>query len=94
MTERQVMRSAQNDLQENGEEIYEEERATAFYEQFEDMFVVNGALVPINEDDVQGFLDSFDFPDYYDWAIDYIEGAASDYGDYMYEQEKDRRMGL
>jgi hypothetical protein len=82
------------DIKARAEELlegYDEARAEAFYEEFEDMFVVNGALAPINEDDVQGFIDSFTFPDEDEWAYDQVENEIADIEDQRYQQMKDER---
>jgi hypothetical protein len=82
------------DIKARAEELlegYDEARAEAFYEEFEDMFVVNGALAPIDEDDVQGFIDSFTFPDEDEWAYDQVENEIADIEDQRYQQMKDER---
>ena len=83
-----------NRIKERAEELlegYQEARDEAFYEEFEDIFVVNGALTPITEDDVQGFMDSFTFPDEWDWAFDAVQSELDDIGDQQYQQWKDER---
>ena len=46
----------------------------------------------VTEDDVQGFVDSFDFPDEYEWAAAEYESQRDSYYDAKYEEMKDERM--
>ena len=48
----------------------------------------------ITEDDVQGFIDSFTFPDIDQWCADQYESDRDSWADSKYEEEKDRRMGI
>ena len=48
----------------------------------------------ITEDDVQGFLDSFDFPDEDTWSFDAVQSELDDIGDQQMELARDREMGL
>ena len=77
-------------------EGYEEARDEEFYTQFfNEMFPqgVNTDLRKwrITEDDVQGFIDNFDFIDEMDWALDKAEGEYEDAQDAKYQQMKDER---
>ncbi len=73
------------------EEGYQDARDEAFYEEFEDVFVVNGALVPITEDEVQGFIDSFTFESEADWCYSKVQSEIDTYNDCKYEEWKDER---
>ena len=71
---------------------YQEARDEEFNAQFRDMFFM--ATDILTEDDIQGFLDSFTFPDEEDWAADEFESRRDSYYDAKMEEEKDRRMGI
>jgi len=83
------------------EDDYQEARDEEFHIQFQDMFmksidtdfgsdfVIQGTLT---EDDVQGFLDSFDFMAVGDWCYDEVMNEEAEIGDAKYEQMKDERM--
>ncbi len=73
---------------------YQEAKDYEFNQQFRDMFIEKGYLNSITEDDVQGFIDSFTFPEEDEWCMNMACGEADDYFDAKYEEEKDRRMGL
>ena len=70
-------------------EGYEEARDEAFNEEFRDMFSQEKYV--ITEEDLQGFLDSFTFPEEGDWALDQAESEYEGYMDSKYEQMKDER---
>ena len=74
-------------------EGYEEARDYEFNEQFKD-FIKELQKEPdelITEDDLQGFLDSFTFPEEGDWAMDKAQNELDDIGDQKYEQWRDER---
>jgi len=48
----------------------------------------------VTEDDIQGFIDSFDFPDEFEWCEDELESQRDAFEDAKYEEYKDRKMGL
>jgi hypothetical protein len=74
---------------------YEDARNEAFHDEFEDMFMSKtGGLLQLTEDDVQGFLDSFTFPDEDEWAFDQVQSELDDIADAKYEQMRDERMGI
>ena len=80
-------------------EGYEDARDMAFNDEFKDMFMEHfvGKTLPhntINEDDIQGFLDSFSFPDEDEWAFDQVQSELDDIGDQKMEEYKDGLMGL
>ena len=87
------------------EDGYEEAREVEFDQQFRDFiseFVQvgtiheehNSLLPTITEDDIQGFLDSFDFPDVDEWCASEYESRRDSFEDAKYEEMKDERMGL
>ena len=80
-------------------EGYEEARDIEFDIQFRDMFneyflTEKGMKIVITEDDIQGFIDSFDFPDEDEWCEDELESQRDAFEDAKYEEYKDRKMGL
>ena len=74
-------------------EGYEEARDEAFNEEFADMFATKLGRIKddVTYDDVQGFLDSFTFPEEGDWAMDQAQSEYEGYMDSKYEQMKDER---
>ena len=87
------------------EEGYEDARNTEFLEQFKDIFYEDNSLNDITEDDIQGFLYSFTFPDVADWCAAEYESRRDSFEDAKYQefkderaeavqQMKDKRMGL
>ena len=76
-------------------EGYEEARDEAFNEEFQEFVsYIKDARVCLSKmtyDDVQGFLDSFTFPDEGDWAMDQAQNELDDIGDQKYEQWRDER---
>ena len=111
---RQSTRQYKADLEELADG-YQEARDEAFGQQFRDFVeefieefidVDTGVLMDINkddiqefmdsfdfpnEDDIQGFMDSFDFPDEEQWAIDEYQSRLESFEDAKYEEMKDRR---
>ena len=73
------------------QEARDEEFSNQFIDFIKPMLYDNDV---ITEDDVQGFIDSFDFPDEDEWAIDKACSEADDYGDMKMEEARDREMGL
>ena len=79
------------DIKARAEELadgYQEARDVEFNEQFRDMFSIESEI--ITEDDLQGFLDSFTFPDEGDWAYDQVQSELDDIGDQKYQEYKER----
>jgi len=76
-------------------EGYEEARDEAFNEEFIDMFSGKAKgktyIKTVTYDDIQGFLDSFTFPEEGDWAMDQAQSEYEGYQDAKYEQMKDER---
>ena len=71
---------------ESGE--YDEARAFAFTQEFEDFMQdyiekVSGNFKTITEDDLQGFLESFEFPEEDEWAVNSV---IEDYESYCEDQ--------
>ena len=90
------------DLKARAEELsvgYQEARDEEFHVQFQDMFmrvidtelgdecILTGTLT---EDDVQGFIDSFDFPDEDTWSFDAVQSELDTIGDQKYQEWKER----
>jgi len=84
-----------NQIKARAEELaegYQDARDEAFNDEFYDEFTDTGMLTTsLTEDDVQGFLDSFTFPDKWDWAFDAVQSELDDIGDQKYEQMRDER---
>ncbi len=69
---------------------YQEARDQEFNDQFKDFtesYITNSDC--ITEDDVQGFMDSFTFPNEADWAWDKMQNEIEDIGDQQYQLCKD-----
>ncbi len=84
-----IMRT--NQIKARAEELldnYQEARDVEFNEQFRDMFSIESEI--ITEDDLQGFLDNFTFPEEYDWAYDQVQSELDDIGDQKYQEYKER----
>lgn len=80
---------------------YQEAKDEEFHIQFQDMFMksVNTDFGSdfviqdtLTENDVQGFLDSFTFPDEDTWCMDKACGEYDDIGDQRMEEARDREM--
>ena len=74
---------------------YDEARDYEFNEQFRDAILVQGvntnlAKLVVTEDDIQGFLDSFDFPDVDEWCASEYESRLGEYADQKYNEWKER----
>jgi len=74
-------------------EGYEKARADEFRTQLTDE--MEGMEVDeMDIDFFQGFLDSFNFQDENDWALDQAEDEYADAQEAKYEEYRDRKMGL
>ena len=90
------------DMKARAEELadgYQDARDEEFRDQFIDMFMTTNnegevLMKEFTEDDAQGFLDSFTFPDENEWCWTAMESELDDIGDQEYEMLKDERMGL
>jgi len=78
------------EIEESGE--YQEERDYAFNEALKDF--LHDIKDVVTEDDLQGFIDSFTFPDEDEWIADKVESEYGDYCDQAYEEYKDKQMGI
>jgi len=73
-------------------EGYEDAKDKEFNTQFRDF--VGDETIFITEDDIQGFLDSFTFPEEFEWAASEYESQRDAYEDAKFEEMRDERMGL
>ena len=73
-------------------EGYQVARDDEFYVQLMDFIKESDGLV--TEDDLQGFIDSFDFPDEDEWCATEFESQRDSFEDAKYEEYRDRKMGL
>ena len=71
------------------EDDYQEARDHEFSYQFYQYFKPEGGT--ITEDDVQGFLDSFEFPDVADWCVSEYQSRLESFEDAKYEEMKDAK---
>ena len=74
---------------------YEEARDEAFNEEFKDFIFPGGVNTNIANliytyDEIQGFMDSFTFPDEGEWLADGYESELSDCIDQAYQEFKER----
>ncbi len=81
------------DLEELADE-YQDARDAEFTTQFRDMFMNNGYMLDITEDDIQGFIDSFDFLGEDEWCASEYQSRMESFEDAKYEEMKDERCGL
>ena len=75
-------------------EGYEEARDEAFNEEFRDFLTEIMEIESCDiftEDMIQGFLDSFTFPEEGEWAMDKALNELEDIADQKYEQMRDER---
>lgn len=87
------------DIKARAEELsigYEDAYNEAFDKEFQDFIFPQGvntniAKLSFTKDDIQGFMDSFTFPDEGDWALDQVQSEIEDIGDQKYEQMRDER---
>ena len=81
------------------EDDYWEARNKSFIEEFEDFMSeyverVPGNFKNITEKDLQGFLDSFTFPEAYEWCAKEFEDRRDAFEDAKMEEARDREMEL
>ena len=69
---------------------YQDARDFEFNMQFRDTFYKDD----LTEDDVKGFLESFTFPEEFEWAASEYESQIDAYEDAKHEEARDERMGL
>jgi hypothetical protein len=72
-------------------EGYDDACDEAFHDEFMDVLSDFGDDETITRDDVQGFIDSFTFPDEDEWAFDQVQDEIDAYEDAKYEQWRDER---
>ena len=72
-------------------EDYEDARDEAFYEEFKEMFTVEGKLAPFSLEDCQEFIDNFDFPEEADWIANEYESFIGGLQDAEYDRMRDER---
>ncbi len=72
---------------------YQEAKNTEFDQQLKDFLTADTETI-VSEDDIQGFLDSFTFPDKDEWCMNKACGETEDAAEARYEQMKDERIGL
>ena len=82
------VRAGANDYYDDNIDRYEEARDEEFDRQFRDMFFKDPDI--ITEDDVQGFIDSFDFPEEGEWLANEYESFIGDLEDQKYQAYKER----
>jgi len=92
---RQIGKERAIELEESG--AYQEERDEAFTKHFKDVLMPSGVNTnlekwSITEDDIQGFLDSFEFPDEEEWIASKVESEYGDYMDQAYDQMRDDQL--
>ncbi len=75
------------ELSERYQDAYDEE----FNDQFKNVF--SGTEL-ITFEDVQNFLDNFDFEEEYDWCWTQLDNELADAGDAAMELARDRKMGI
>ncbi len=75
---------------------YQLAKDEAFTEQFNDFIsgyaLDDKAINPMSEDDLQGFIDSFTFPDEADWCLDEVLSDIDTAEDAKYQLQKDEGL--
>ena len=82
-----------NQIKARAEELaegYEEAKMEEFTNQLLDE-LDNMEFSELDSDFFQGLLDSFTFPDEWDWAFDAVQSELDDIGDQKYAQMRDER---
>ena len=76
-------------------EGYQDARDKRFHSEFiqEFLYSIDTGYV-LTEDDLRGFLESFTFPEEFEWSASEYESQRDSYEDAKYEEMKDERMGL
>ena len=69
---------------------YQEASDEAFNNEFVKFFAELIIEGNITEDDIQGFIDSFDFPNEEQWAIDEYQSRLESFEDQKYQEYKER----
>ncbi len=89
-------RQSMKEFVENNSDKYQEARDEEFTHQLQDFLSEEGFVkgLIITEDDMQGFIDSFTFPDEFDWLASEYEGEIGECADRMFEEARDKAMGL
>ena len=73
------------------EDGYQEARDTEFHEQFCKFILENDNFEFIwTEDELQGFLDTFEFESVSDWCASEYQSRLEDYEDQKYQEYKER----
>ena len=95
LTNANIRKGAKQYYEEHIDE-YQDARDESFSDQFrtwiEDEFSEDKNEQPITEDDVQGFLNSFEFKDEDDWISDMYESYIGDLEDKAYDSYKDDKL--
>ena len=79
---------------ENNIDRYEEARDEVFTDALRDFLgnFESAILITFSQDDLQGFLDSFEFPDEDEWLSNEYESYIGDIEDQCYENFRDEQM--
>ena len=98
LTNANIRKGAKQYYEEHIDE-YQDARDEAFDEEFKEEFSKHfgtklGMHISIDEDDVQGFLDSFEFKDEDEWLSDMYESHIGDLIDQAYDSYKDDRLEM
>jgi len=83
-------RNYKADLEELEDE-YQDARDDAFNDEFVEFITGTPTDEKLTFDDVQGFLDSFTFPDVADWCASEYESRRDSYEDAKYEEMKEAK---
>ncbi len=80
-------------------EGYQDARDYEFNQQFRDTLFIQGVNTnlehwEVTEEDIQGFMDSFTFPDEDEWCDNELQSRMESFEDAKYEEMRDERRGL
>jgi len=88
---RQSTRQYKADLEELADG-YQDAKDYEFNQQFVKFFAELIIEGNITEDDIQGFIDSFDFPSEDEWVVDEYQSRLDDFNDQKYQSFKDDQI--
>jgi len=85
---RQIGKERAIELEESGK--YLDTRAAAFHEYL--VSFIEETETVVSEEDIEGLLDSFEFPTEEEWIADKVESEYGDYIDQAYDQMRDDQL--
>ena len=75
-------------------ERYQEAKDDEFNDQFVEFITGTPTDEKLTESDIRGFLESFTFPEEFEWSASEYESQIDAYEDAKFEEARDERLGL